>query len=137
MLGEKHVIEHSSAYRTNNTKRDLMPHRVAFIVGFTAAFFLGTPAAFSDGSFRLAALLRRPVVFMAGLYLGGNRYQLRFVPLADFSDTRGDRDAAVRDALQRYASVLEQQCRETPRNWFNFFDFWAGADGDSDATAGA
>ncbi|WP_253261782.1 acyl-CoA synthetase [Ramlibacter montanisoli] len=32
--------------------------------------FLGSPAAFSDGAFRLAALLRRPVVFMAGLYLG-------------------------------------------------------------------
>ena len=88
--------------------------------------FLGAPAPFSDGAFRLAALLRRPVVFMAGLYLGGGRYQLRFVPLADFSDTRANRDAAVQEALHRYVGVLEQQCRETPRNWFNFFDFWAG-----------
>ena len=93
--------------------------------------FLGTPAAFSDGAFRLAALLRRPVVFMAGLYLGGGRYQLRFAPLADFSEARAtaapQRDAAVEQAVLRYAGLLEQQCRETPRNWFNFFDFWAGS----------
>lgn len=100
--------------------------------------FLGSPAAFSDGAFRLAALLRRPVVFMAGLYLGGGRYQLRFVPLADFSEageTAGAaRDAAVQAAVLRYAQLLEQHCRETPRNWFNFFDFWAGSPGPQDAT---
>jgi predicted LPLAT superfamily acyltransferase len=95
--------------------------------------FLGEPAAFSDGAFRLAALLRRPVVFMAGLYLGGGRYQLRFEPLADFSDVAGDgRDTAVDEAVRRYARVLEQHCRETPRNWFNFFDFWAGSPGPQD-----
>ncbi|MDE2607519.1 MAG: acyl-CoA synthetase [Burkholderiales bacterium] len=98
--------------------------------------FLGAPAAFSDGPFRLAALLRRPVLFMAGLYLGGNRYQLRFAPLADFSDAAaaatGDRDAAVQEALLHYVRVLEQQCRETPWNWFNFFDFWAGHPGPQD-----
>jgi predicted LPLAT superfamily acyltransferase len=104
--------------------------------------FLGTPAAFSDGAFRLAALLRRPVVFMAGLYLGGGRYQLRFAPLADFSDAaavesgadRTCRDEAVHAAVLRYAQLLEQQCRETPRNWFNFFDFWAGSPGPQDAS---
>jgi hypothetical protein len=103
--------------------------------------FLGDPAAFSDGAFRLAALLRRPVVFMAGLYLGGGRYQLRFAPLADFSDgaatlpgaARSDRDDAVQAAVRRYAQLLEQHCRETPRNWFNFFDFWAGSPGPQDA----
>jgi len=93
--------------------------------------FLGAPAAFSDGAFRLAALLRRPVIFMAGLYLGNNRYQLRFAPLADFSEG-GARDAAVQDAMLRYAQVLEEHCRGTPRNWFNFFDFWAGIPGPQD-----
>jgi predicted LPLAT superfamily acyltransferase len=99
--------------------------------------FLGSPAAFSDGAFRLAALLRRSVVFMAGLYLGGGRYQLRFVPLADFSESGESagaaRDAAVQAAVVRYAQLLEQHCRETPRNWFNFFDFWAGSPGPQDA----
>jgi predicted LPLAT superfamily acyltransferase len=95
--------------------------------------FLGAPAAFSDGPFRLAALLRRPVVFMAGLYLGGNRYQLRFVPLADFGAITGSRDVALQAALQRYVQVLEQHCREMPCNWFNFYDFWAGSPGPREA----
>ncbi len=91
--------------------------------------FLGQPARFSDGPFRLAALLRRQVVFMAGMYQGGNRYELHFVELADFrasADARGlDLDARVRDAMQRYVTLLESLCRESPYNWFNFFDFWA------------
>ena len=50
--------------------------------------FLGRPAAFSDGPLRLAMLLRRRVIFMVGLYLGGNRYDVRFETLADFRQRR-------------------------------------------------
>jgi predicted LPLAT superfamily acyltransferase len=87
--------------------------------------FLGEPAPFPVGPWRLAAMLGRPVYFMAGLYLGGNRYQLHFVPLADFSATpRSERDAAISAAMQRYADCLTHFCRLAPYNWFNFFDFW-------------
>lgn len=91
--------------------------------------FLGQPARFSDGPFRLSAMLRRRVVFMAGLYRGGKRYDLRFIELADFraeADAGGlDLDTRVRVALQRYVTLLETLCRESPYNWFNFYDFWA------------
>jgi len=91
--------------------------------------FLGAPARFSDGPFRLAAMLKRRVVFMAGVYHGGNRYELRFSPLADFSAAQpGNRDALVAEALARYVSTLEGLCREAPDNWFNFFDFWGDAE---------
>ena len=87
--------------------------------------FLGKMAPFPVGPFRMAALLRRPVFFMAGLYLGGNRYQIHFEPLADFSETpRAERDAAMRAAQQHYAERLSHFCRLAPYNWFNFFDFW-------------
>ena len=87
--------------------------------------FLGAPARFPTGAMRVAALLQRPVIFMLGLYRGGNHYHVVFEELADFSATpNGDRDAAVRDAIQRYARLLEKHCREDPYNWFNFFDFW-------------
>ncbi|WP_374410715.1 acyl-CoA synthetase [Hydrogenophaga sp.] len=87
--------------------------------------FLGEPASFPLGPWRMAAMLRRPVFLMAGLYLGGNRYELHFVPLADFSTVeRGAREAAIRDAVQRYADTLAALCRQAPYNWFNFFDFW-------------
>ena len=94
--------------------------------------FLGHPAAFSDGPFRLAAMLRRRVVFMAGLYHGGNRYELRFAELADFrgqgADHRVETDRLVREAVLRYVALLEALCLESPYNWFNFFDFWAEGD---------
>jgi predicted LPLAT superfamily acyltransferase len=89
--------------------------------------FLGHRARFSDGPFRLALLLKRPLVFMAGVYRGGNRYDVRFEPLADFSAPQPDaatRDNLLRDALQAYVQRLESLCREAPTNWFNFYDFW-------------
>jgi predicted LPLAT superfamily acyltransferase len=89
--------------------------------------FLGAPAPFPLGPWRVAALLRRPVLFMAGLYLGGNRYRVCFETLADFSQVeRGGRDAAIADAQRAYVERLESHCRAAPVNWFNFFDFWHG-----------
>jgi predicted LPLAT superfamily acyltransferase len=88
------------------------------------SFFDGQ-ANFPVGPFRLAAMLGQRVVFMTGLYLGGNRYEVHFEPLADFSQTLpAGREAAVAEAIASYASLLEQYCRKAPYNWFNFFDFW-------------
>lgn len=87
--------------------------------------FLGNPASFPLGPWRLAALLRAPVVFMAGMYLGGNRYHLRFDTIADFSvEAAGTREAAMHGALKRYVASLEARCMQAPWNWFNFYDFW-------------
>jgi predicted LPLAT superfamily acyltransferase len=101
--------------------------------------FLGKPAPFSDGPFRLAAMLRRRVIFCTGLYLGRNRYELRFVQLADFrslGDDRAEADRQVGEALQRYIALLESLCLAHPYNWFNFFDFW-GDDADPSPSADA
>lgn len=89
--------------------------------------FLGHPAPFSDAPFRLAAMLRRPVIFMAGIYQGGARYAVRFESLADFSQLPAEaaaREQAIQDALQAYVHRLEALCRAHPHNWFNFHDFW-------------
>jgi predicted LPLAT superfamily acyltransferase len=92
--------------------------------------FLGAPARFPVGALRAAAIMRRPVIFMIGLYRGGNRYHVAFEALADFSAIEaGQREAEVRRAVERYAALLESHCRRDPYNWFNFFDFWrAGHD---------
>jgi predicted LPLAT superfamily acyltransferase len=89
--------------------------------------FLGHPAVINDGPFRLAALLRRKVFFMAGLYVGGARYDVHFEPLADFSERVSDpaeRERRIRGALESYVERLEALCRAYPYNWFNFHDFW-------------
>ena len=89
--------------------------------------FLGTPALFNDGPLRLAMLLKRKVLFMVGLYRGGNRYDVRFELMADFSQAPADtarRDEMLRAAQLDYVARLEALCREAPYNWFNFHDFW-------------
>lgn len=94
--------------------------------------FLGRPADFPKGPMRMAAMLRSRVIFMAGLYRGGNRYDLHFETLADFSgadaSSRGERDRLVDEAVARYASRVEHHARADPYNWFNFHDFWAPRD---------
>ena len=99
--------------------------------------FLGQPALFPSGPMRAAAALRRPVIFMTGLYRGGNRYHVVFRQFADFSQPcRGGRDAAVREAIERYVALLEEYCRSDPYNWFNFYDFWHGAQSTGTAATG-
>jgi predicted LPLAT superfamily acyltransferase len=86
---------------------------------------LGEHAYLPTGPMRAAAILRRSVIFMVGLYRGGNHYHVVFEPVADFSTaTANSRDAAVRAAVERYAVLLDKYCRSDPYNWFNFFDFW-------------
>jgi predicted LPLAT superfamily acyltransferase len=84
--------------------------------------FLGASAAFPTGPARLAELLRVPVVLMVGLFLGGNRYEIRFERITPTAE--GDTADAGR-LVDRYVARLEYYCRLAPYNWFNFYDFWA------------
>jgi predicted LPLAT superfamily acyltransferase len=93
--------------------------------GVLPVTFLGATAYLPIGPMRAAAMLKRRVMFMLGLYRGGNRYHVVFEALADFSTTPpAQRQAAIEAAITRYAALLEQYCRSDPYNWFNFFDFW-------------
>jgi predicted LPLAT superfamily acyltransferase len=106
---------------------DRFPPSESGRVGTLSVPFLGAPAHFSVGPLRLAMLLRRSVIFMTGLYRGGNRYDVSFTPLADFSQvgpSPAERDAALHAAMHAYVARLEALCREAPYNWFNFHDFW-------------
>jgi predicted LPLAT superfamily acyltransferase len=87
--------------------------------------FLGTPARFPRGPFQVAALLKREIVLMIGLYRGGDRYDVHFERLADMRQAgRAERGALVEDAMRRYVERLEHYCRLAPFNWFNFYDYW-------------
>jgi predicted LPLAT superfamily acyltransferase len=88
--------------------------------------FLGAPAAFPQGPFRVALMLQRPAVLMVGIYRGGRRYEVHFETLAEATTTRPADSAAWLDVvMQRYVSRIEHYCRAAPHNWFNFYDFWA------------
>jgi predicted LPLAT superfamily acyltransferase len=88
--------------------------------------FLGAPARIPVGPFRIAAMLRQPVILMLGVYRGGNRYDIHFEKLADMSDIgRPDRERSIEEALRSYVRRLEHHCRAAPYNWFNFYDYWS------------
>lgn len=87
--------------------------------------FLGEPASFPTGPLRIAYILKKPVLLMAGVYRGGNRYDLYFEQLIDMSTEQGmSRDEILRQAMQHYVAGIEKHCRNAPYNWFNFYDFW-------------
>ena len=87
--------------------------------------FLGQPARFPTGPFRIAIMLNRPIAVLFGLYRGGNRYDIHIERFAVPDELRGRERAAVADLLvRRYAGRLDHYCRLAPYNWFNFYDFW-------------
>jgi len=87
--------------------------------------FLGAPARFPAGPFRIAVMLGRPVVLMFGIYRGGNRYEVYFERLAGSGPGAGkDRNRVIGEMLRQYVARLEHYCRIAPYNWFNFYDYW-------------
>ena len=87
--------------------------------------FLGELAAWPSGTFRIAALLNRPLYFMAGLYTGPRHYEIFINQIADFSSVeKMDKDKAIQDAMLTYVNEVEKYCHMAPYNWFNFYDFW-------------
>ena len=88
--------------------------------------FLGKPARFATGVTQAALVLGCPVLFYAGIYRGGNRYDLYLEELwAGERVKRANRERAVNQLTQRYVECLERHARDAPDNWFNFYDYWA------------
>lgn len=99
--------------------------RVPLHGGRTAsADFLGAPAAFPQGPWLLAGLLRCPLNLMTCLKIDG-RYRVYLEPFAErIQWRRGERDAVIQGWVQRYAQRLGERCLEAPLQWFNFYPFW-------------
>jgi predicted LPLAT superfamily acyltransferase len=86
--------------------------------------FLGQPAAFPQGPWLLAGLLRCPVNLLSCLKIDG-RYQLQLEAFAaSVHWTRREREAVIQQWVQRYAERLGQHCLSAPAQWFNFYPFW-------------
>ncbi len=87
--------------------------------------FLGHEASFPVGPWVLAHALKCQVIFLATLHRGAS-YHVRFERFRDKVELpRASRDAAVRELVVDYAQRLEALCRQSPYDWFNFYDFWA------------
>lgn len=87
--------------------------------------FMGRPALFPAGPLIIAAALKAPVVMLFSTYVNG-KYEVRCEEFSDaFTLPREDRDRALQENVQRFASRLASYVEKAPYNWFNFYDFWA------------
>jgi predicted LPLAT superfamily acyltransferase len=95
--------------------------------------FLGHPAAFPQGPWLLAGLLKCPINLMLCLKKPTGDYRLTLEPFADAVVwKRSDREQVIHQWASRYAERLGHYCLEAPRQWFNFYPFWKT---DDDANA--
>ncbi|NPC57959.1 LpxL/LpxP family acyltransferase [Caenimonas soli] len=92
------------------------------------ARFLEKTVAMPIAPHVLAARSSAPVLMCFGLYEGGNRYRIEFVEFGSAAPA-ASRGAALQPVVDRYAGLLEQYARRYPLNWFNFYPYWASAEG--------
>lgn len=87
--------------------------------------FFGEKIKIPTGPFQLAMALKAPIVLFFGIYRGDNRYDIYFELLtlaADFP--RHERQPAIQQLAQLYVNALEHRVKDSPFNWFNFYQYW-------------
>lgn len=85
--------------------------------------FLGKEASFNYGPYLIAGILGVKISSLWCQKIEG-KFRIELVPLASAVKLGRDRAAAAREYLQIYVRELENRCKQTPAQWFNFFDFW-------------
>jgi len=83
--------------------------------------FLGEPAAFPAGPFLLASKLKARVAFVFAFKESAFHYHFRAWPSKTY-EGRGTTGAEA--MLDDYVRLLEEQVKQHPDQWFNYFDFW-------------
>ena len=92
--------------------------------------FLGEEAPFSPGIFYLAALMKAPVYFIFALRRG----DLSILPeynmhvhknRLSLECSKKERQNLSSLLACSFANLLESYCKQTPFQWYNFYDFWA------------
>jgi predicted LPLAT superfamily acyltransferase len=91
--------------------------------------FLGEPAPFSPGIFYLAVLMKAPVYFVFSLRRGDLSIKTEYdmhvhKSRLSLECSRKERFTQSSILAQSFAELLESYCKETPFQWYNFYDFW-------------
>jgi lauroyl/myristoyl acyltransferase len=80
----------------------------------------GRPARLHGGAFALALTAGAPMIRVSGHWQSERRPLIRFERAPDVD--RGDRDAAVRAAVQDWCGWFEGKVRQSPENWLFWLD---------------
>ena len=90
--------------------------------------FFGEPALFSQGPIILASLMKCPVYLMLCIK-EPDGYCIHLELISDIIHlSRKSRQQDIKKYIQHYASRLEHYCKDSPLQWFNFFDYWQTPD---------
>lgn len=86
--------------------------------------FLGQPAAWPEGAWLLANLLKAPVLAVF-CYRVGISVQVHIHAIAEqLHFPRSSRKEAIQKVMKTYVALVEQHCIHAPYQWFNFYHFW-------------
>ena len=97
------------------------------------ADFLGSPAPFPHGPFLLSLVMRTPVVLTLAIRTGPRSYEVILESISEAETVAVcDRAAVLQQRIDTFAARLEYHCLRAPDQWFNFYDFWAGAESECD-----
>jgi len=87
--------------------------------------FLGAQAAFPEGPFLMADLLKQDVFCVFAYRDRHQDFQIRWQKLTRLStEDRKNRKDRLMHLLTQYVAFLEDICLEAPLQWFNFSPFW-------------
>ena len=92
--------------------------------------FLGEEAPFQSGVFYLATLMKAPVFFIFALRRGNLSIRPEYdihvhTAGASLAETRKERTKQSLELARSFVAHLESYCKETPFQWYNFYDFWS------------
>lgn len=86
--------------------------------------FLGRSAAWPEGAWILASLMKYPAILLF-CYYHQKQYHVYIELFAEhITLARASRAQALHQLIQRYVLVVEQHCKRAPYQWFNFYHFW-------------
>ncbi len=92
--------------------------------GTVAVDFLGRPASFPYGPYKVAAAAAAPIAVLFSWKTGPASYELGLAGIIRVPPGIGRRARDYAPFAASYASMLERFTREHPYQFFNFFDLW-------------
>ena len=87
--------------------------------------FLGAPAPFPTGPYKIAAATGAPIAVLFSIKTGRAAYQMVFAGVLRVPEHAGRAPQGYRPSLESYVRLLEECVREYPFQFFNFYDMWA------------
>lgn len=123
---KSHIIELHKAFSNNEL---VVMHGDRFREGaktITTNFF-GSPAKFPAGPFIMAAKFGVPLGIVFATKKSGSHYEFTCAEPILVNRVRGEAELekVCKELLDKFVHELENQLKETPHQWFNYYDFWA------------